>query len=84
MKLSKSKIALLYRAFLAEIDSAHHKCPNLIRSKAATALQLVEDGLLLHARVVWHGVILEGFRLSDLGMIAFCEHCDSQPNPTED
>lgn len=74
MKLSKLKIALLERAFTAEIDSAQHKCPNLIQSKAATALQLVEDGLLLHARVVWHGAILEGFRLSDLGMIAYCEH----------
>jgi hypothetical protein len=84
MKLSKSKIALLERAFAAEIDSAHHKCPNLIQSKTATALQLVEDGLLLHARVVWHGAILEGFRLSDLGKITFCEHCDSQPKPTED
>jgi hypothetical protein len=84
MKLSKLKIALLERAFLAEIDSAHHKCPSLIRSKAATALQLVKDGLFLHAKVVWHGAILEGFRLSDQGMIAFYEHCDSQPNPTED
>ena len=84
MKLSKSKIALLERAFAAKVDSAHHRCPSLIQSKTATALQLVEDGLLLHARVVWHGATLEGFRLSDQGMIAFCEHCDSQPSPTED
>ena len=81
MKLSKLKIALLERAFAAEIDSAHHKCPSLIQSRSATALQLVEDGLLFHARVVWHGAILEGFRLSIPGRIAYCEHCASQPNP---
>jgi hypothetical protein len=81
MKLSKLKIALLERAFTAKIDSAHHKCPNLIQSRSATALQLVEDGLLFHAKVVWHGAIIEGFRLSDRGMIAYREHCASQPNP---
>jgi hypothetical protein len=81
MKLSKLKIALLKRALAAEVDSAQHKCPNLIQSRAATTLQLVEDGLLLHARVVWHGAMIEGFRLSDLGRIACFEHCASQPNP---
>lgn len=80
-KLSKLKIGLLERAFKAEIDSAQHKCPNLAQSRSATALQLVEDGLLVYAKVVWHGAMIEGFRLSDLGRIAYCEHCASQPNP---
>jgi len=84
MKLSKLKIALLERAFTAEIDSAQHKCPNLARSRSATALQLVEDGLLIYAKVVWYGAMIEGFRLSDLGRIAYGEHCASQLNPTED
>jgi hypothetical protein len=83
MKLSKLKIALLKRAYMAEIDSAQHKCPNLTRSCSLTALKLVEDGLLVYAKVVWHGAMIEGFRLSDLGRIAYCEHCSSQPNPTE-
>ncbi len=77
-KLSKAKIALLERAFTAEVDSAHHECPNVVRSRSRTASQLVEEGLLLHARVVWHGVIIEGFRLSDLGRIAYCEHCKTE------
>ncbi len=77
-KLSKAKFALLERAFTAEIDSAHHKCPNLIQSRSATALQLVEDGLLFRAKVVWHGAILEGFRLSIPGRIAYCEHCKTE------
>ena len=83
MKLSKLKIALLKRAFTAEIDSAQHKCPNLARSRSITALQLVEDGLLIYTKVVWRGVMIEGFRLSDLGSIAYRKRCASQPNSTE-
>ena len=73
MKLSKLKLELLERAFKAKIDSAHHRGPGIIKSTSPVAAQLAEEGLLDRAKVMWHGNIIEGFRLNDSGRIAYCE-----------
>ena len=80
-KLSKAKLALLERAFAASIDSAQHKCPNVMQTRSKLAAMLVEDGLLEPIKVVWHSAMINGFRLTTAGSIAYREQCKSGPDP---
>lgn len=75
--MDKRDLALLERAFEAEVRGAILKCPRLMQTKAtARADALVADGLLTNAAEMWGGARVEGYELTHAGRLLYCATCD--------
>jgi hypothetical protein len=70
MRLAKSQLAMLEKVFEAEING---RLP--FQTKAKTATELVESGHLEHGEEMIHGVRVEGYWLTELGRMIYCQSC---------
>ena len=77
--MSQKELALLEKAFAAEIDAAINKTPRVMQTRSKLAAKLVADGLLREASEVFgHGpfaVRLAWYELTELGRLAYCTSC---------
>lgn len=55
---------------LRRVGIAEKSLPNLLKTRSALATQLVEEGLLCPAKVMLHGTMINGFKLSGQGCLA--------------
>lgn len=87
--VTKRELALLEKAFAAEIDAAiaGHGI-HVVASKSKLAQKLVEDGLLeyvtldLGRRDAFGAITVSGYQLTEAGRLAYCSTC-SAPSPAE-
>ena len=78
--MNKKEIALLERAYTAEVEAALSKSRvHVMQTKAKTlADKLVSDGLLMAASVHTPGpwpCTVEGYELTEAGRLAYCMTC---------
>lgn len=76
--MTKPELALLEKAYAAEIDSALKGGPGLIQTKAKLATQLVAEGFLRETSVRLGGrfpVEIRGYELTQAGRLAYCTSC---------
>ncbi len=79
MTVNKKDMALLERAFEAEIGAALEGKPRLMQTKAtARADALVVDGLLTKCVEFWRGIKIEGYELTHAGRFAYCAACEGE------
>ena len=77
--MNKKRLDLLGKAFAAEINAAIEKHPiHLIQSNSKLAETMVEEGYLARRKVVYRGVIIEGYELTHFGRLAYCVSCDDE------
>jgi hypothetical protein len=83
--LTKPELALLEKAFAAEIDAAlGGSAVHVIQSKSKVAAKLVEDGLLERAtmnlgrRDALGAIIVNGLQLTHAGRFAYCSTCTDE------
>lgn len=75
--MNKKDLALLERAYAAEIGAALEGAPRPMQTRAvARAEALVADGLLTKCVESWRGVRIEGYELTHAGRFAYCASCD--------
>jgi hypothetical protein len=75
--MNKKDMALLERAFEAEIDAAIEGKPRPMQTRAAArADALVADGLLAKCVENWRGIRIEGYELTHAGRLAYCMTCE--------
>lgn len=70
--MNKRDMALLEKAFMAEIDAALNGTPRPMQTKSARAEALVSEGLLERLEEVWRGVRIKGYGLTHAGRFAYC------------
>lgn len=84
--MNKRELALLERAFAAEIDAAGGGAlTHLIQPRGKLAEKLVADGLLRANQVTLAGrfpVAIKGYELTELGRMTFCMSCADTDEPT--
>lgn len=76
--IRKPELALLEKAFAAEVQGALTRMPGIMQSRAKLAEKLVADGLLLKARVEVGPapfVVIDGYVLSEAGRYLYCTSC---------
>lgn len=81
---NKKELALLEKAFAAEIEYAIHRrerfCIPVIQTKSKLAGKLVEDGLLEKMEIKLPGPLgimtVEGYALTEVGRFVYCVSCD--------
>lgn len=77
--MNKKDLALLERAFAAEISAALEGSPRLMQTKAtARADALVADGLLAKCVETWRGIRIKGYELTHLGRFTYCATCGEE------
>lgn len=78
--MNKQSLALLERAFHAEVESAVTKQGSgLLHTKSKLAQKLVEEGYLEHAQWTLPGrfpVVVEGLSLTHLGRMTYFMSCE--------
>lgn len=77
--MNKRKLALLERAFSAEIDSALSGGLGIMQTRSKLADDLVLDGYLAKAKRTIAGhlsVTRDGYVLTELGRYAYCVSCE--------
>ena len=77
--MDKRELALLERAYAAEVNAALSKVPRVLQTKSKLADKLVADGLLRKAEEIYRGSVfavrLEGYELTEAGRMAYCLTC---------
>jgi len=74
--MNKKERDLLEKAYEAEIHSAMNKnIPHLMQTKSKTAKKLVDDLLLAEKTIVFNGVTVKGYELTDAGRLVYCVGC---------
>lgn len=76
--MNKASLALLERAFTAEIDAALNGGIELIQTKSKLAATLVDEGYLIKETRKLRGrfsVTVEGYRLTEFGRFTYCMNC---------
>lgn len=76
--MKKSELAMLEKVFAAEIAGS---LP--FQTKGQVATELCESGHLEHGVDVIHGVRVEGYWLSELGRMVYCQSCADVEVPTD-
>ena len=75
--MNKKRLALLEKAFAAEIDAAIKKHPlHFIHSKSKLAETMVDEGYLYRCEVTYRGEVFIGYALTQYGRMAYCMTCD--------
>lgn len=77
--MNKRDLALLEKAFEAEIGAALNGTPRVMQTKSARAEVLVAEGLLLKSEEVWRGVRMKGYELTHAGRFLYCDYAASLP-----
>lgn len=76
--LTKRELAILERAYSAEINSALSGALPIIQSRSRVAEQLAADGYLQKRTIELGGrlpVTVEGYELTHAGRFAYCATC---------
>ena len=74
--MDKKNLALLERAFEAEVVGAISGSPRFMQTKDTTrADELVAYGLLTKCVEYWRGLKLEGYELTLAGHFVYCTTC---------
>jgi len=77
--VNRKELALLEKAFAAEVEAAINCAPCLVQTHSKLASKLVDDGLLREvSEVLGKGpfaVRLDGFALTELGRMTYCMSC---------
>ena len=75
--MNKKRLALLEKAFAAEINAAIEKHPlHLIQSNSKLAETMANEGYLARRTIVYRGAAIEGYELTHFGRLAYCMTCD--------
>ena len=74
-RMTKAKLALLEKAFDAEIRSALEGGPYVMQSKSKLAQELCDEGYLCEAEEAFSRVLVKGYALTHLGRFTFSESC---------
>lgn len=75
--MNKQSLALLERAFAAEIEGAGGGI-GLVQSRSKVATKLADDGYLEAASKTIggrFGIVIRGYRLTHLGRMTYCASC---------
>lgn len=74
--MDKKERNLLEKAYEAEVNAALNKnIPHLMQTKSKTAKKLVDDLLLAEKEIVFNGVTIKGYELTNAGRIMYCINC---------
>jgi len=74
--VSSKERNLLEKAYEAEVNSALNKnIPHLMQTKSKTAKKLVDDLLLAEKEIVFNGVTIKGYELTEAGRMMYCINC---------
>ena len=80
--MKKSEIAILEKAFCAEINGALEKTSSLLQTKSKIAQKLAVDGLLMKStEIIQCGrfpIEVSGYSLTHAGRIAYCLTCEDE------
>lgn len=79
--MNKQELAMLERAYKAEIDAALKGGLLVIQTRSKVAQKLVADGLLERRAIQTGGrfpVTVDGFSLTHAGRMAYCLTCDDE------
>ena len=78
--MTKLELAMLERAYSAEIESALSRNPisSVIQTKSKVAAKLADEGFLV--RVERTPITTSVYRLSVAGRMAYCRSCDASSN----
>lgn len=85
---TKKELALLEKAFVAEIEYALERkekfCLPFMQTKSQLAEKMVEDGLLQHEEMTVGGVLFKGYGQTFLGNMTYCMTCSDFDVEAED
>lgn len=70
--MNSKDLALLERAFVAEIASAINGSPRVMQTRSKRVGALVAEGYLAPYVQVWRGIKIDGFELTHAGRFAYC------------
>lgn len=77
--MNKKELALLEKAFCAEIDAAMNQGIHLLQTKAKLAEKLVNEGYfekrVLQRNVGGLTMTVTGYELTHLGRLTYCASC---------
>lgn len=76
--MTKAKLALLEKAFAAEIRSAIEGGPYVMQTKSKLALELCDEGYLVEAEEALERVLVKGYALTQLGRMTYCQSCGDE------
>lgn len=79
---TKRELALLEKAFVAEIEYALERkekfCLPFMQTKSKLAEKMVEDGLLQHEEMTVGGIHFKGYGQTFLGNMTYCMSCTDE------
>lgn len=82
--MNKRCLALLEKAFAAEVSAALGNnrlfVPGMLQTKSKLAETMVEEGYLVKCKENIAGVIVEGYKLTPVGHMAYCVSCEGKEN----
>lgn len=74
--VSSKELKMLEKAYEAEVNAALNKnIPHLMQTKSKTAKKLVGDLLLAEKEIVFNGVTIKGYELTNAGRVMYCINC---------
>lgn len=81
--MKKSKLEILERAFMAEIDGAMGKGIGLLQTKSKLARELADEGYLVSYTLTSEGrfpTSISGYILTEIGHMTYCtsEFCSRE------
>ena len=74
--MNKAKLALLEKAFAAEINAAVDRGPYVMQSKSKLARELCDEGYLVEAEETFSRALIKGYALTHAGRATYCASCD--------
>ena len=75
--MDKKRLALLERAFTAEVEAGLSKGIHVIQTKAKLADVMVDEGLLAKRELKVSGVTIAGYELTHAGRMSYCMSCEA-------
>ena len=75
--MDKKRLAILEKAYAAEIDSALSGSPlHILQTRSGLAGILEYEGFLRRIKISHLGVTVEGYELTHAGRLAYCMTCE--------
>ncbi len=75
-EMTKKKLAILEKCFAADIQSAMTGSPRLCQMRSSKAIrELIDDGMIQPLDVIFRGVRISGYVLTQRGHMTYCLSC---------